>query len=84
MPAYRIYWFDQNGHVTETDYLIAEADDDVRDWAAAHLGIASAVEVLAPGAPRRASVGRQASDLGARHTRGPAGFTWPRPRLWFR
>ena len=45
MPAYRIYWFDQNGHVTETDYLIAEADDDVRDWAAAHLGIASAVEV---------------------------------------
>jgi hypothetical protein len=45
MPAYRIYWLDQDDHVTEADYLIAEADDDVRDGAASHLGIASAVEV---------------------------------------
>jgi hypothetical protein len=46
MPAYRIYWFDQRGCVIETDHLVvAEADDDVRDWAAAHLGVASAVEV---------------------------------------
>jgi hypothetical protein len=45
MPAYRIYWFDQNDHVSEADYLIADADDDVRVGAAAHLGVASAVEV---------------------------------------
>jgi hypothetical protein len=45
MPAYRIYWFDQNDHVSEADYLIADADDDVRVGAAAHLGMASAVEV---------------------------------------
>ena len=30
LPAYRIYWFDQDDHVTEADYLIADADDDVR------------------------------------------------------
>jgi hypothetical protein len=30
MPAYRIYWFDQDDHVTEADHLIADADDDVR------------------------------------------------------
>jgi hypothetical protein len=45
MPAYRIYWFDQDDHVTEADYLIAEADNDVRAGAASHLGRASAVEV---------------------------------------
>ena len=45
MPAYRIYWFSQDDHVTGADYLIAEADDDVRDGAAARLGRASAVEV---------------------------------------
>ena len=33
MPAYRIYWFDQDDHVTEADYLIADADDDVRGGA---------------------------------------------------
>jgi hypothetical protein len=44
MPAYRIYWFDQNDHVTEADWLIAEADD-VRAGAVSHLGTASAVEV---------------------------------------
>ena len=45
MPAYRIYWFDQDDHVIEADYLIADADDDVRAGAASHLGMASAVEV---------------------------------------
>ena len=45
MPAYRIYWLDQDNHVTEADCLIAEADDDVREGAEAHLGMASAVEV---------------------------------------
>jgi hypothetical protein len=45
MPAYRIYWLNQDGHVTEVDYLIAEADDDVRAGAASHLGMASAVEI---------------------------------------
>jgi hypothetical protein len=33
LPAYRIYWFNQDDHVTEADYLIAEADSDVRDEA---------------------------------------------------
>ncbi len=59
MPAYRIYWFNQDDHITEVDWLIAAADDDLRVGAASYLGTASAVEVLAPGAPRRASVGRQ-------------------------
>jgi hypothetical protein len=45
MPAYRIYWFDQDDHVIEADHLIAEADDDVRAGAVSHLGMASAVEV---------------------------------------
>jgi hypothetical protein len=45
MPAYRIYWFDRDDHVTEADYLIAAADDDVRDVAASYLGMTSAVEV---------------------------------------
>jgi hypothetical protein len=45
MPAYRIYWFDQADHVSEADYLIADADDAVRDEAASYLGRASAVEV---------------------------------------
>jgi hypothetical protein len=45
MPAYRIYWFDPADHVSEADYLIADADDEVRAGAAAHLGMASAVEV---------------------------------------
>src|SRR3954471_12079140 len=44
MPAYRIYWLDQNDHVAEADYLIADADDDVRAGATAYLGMASAVE----------------------------------------
>jgi len=45
MPAYRIYWFDQDDHVTEVDYLIAETDDDVRAGVASYLRMASAVEV---------------------------------------
>jgi hypothetical protein len=45
MPGYRIYWFDHDGHVTEADGLIADADDDVREGAGSHLGMASAVEV---------------------------------------
>ena len=45
MPAYRIYWFDQDDHVIEADHLIAEADDDVREAAASRLGKTSAVEV---------------------------------------
>ena len=45
MPAYRIYWLDQNDHVIGTDYLIAETEDDVRAEAPSHLGTASAVEV---------------------------------------
>ena len=45
MPAYRIYWLDQDDHITEADYLIAEADDNVREGAGSHLGMASAVEV---------------------------------------
>ena len=45
MPAYRIYWFDQDDHVTEADYLIADADDDVRGGAASYLEKASAFEV---------------------------------------
>ena len=45
MPACRIYWFDQDDHVSEADYLIADADDDVRAGAVSHLGTASAVEV---------------------------------------
>ena len=28
MPAYRIYWFDQDDHVTEADYLIATGQWD--------------------------------------------------------
>jgi hypothetical protein len=45
MPAYRIYWFNQNDHITEADWLIAEADDDLRVGVASYLGTASAVEV---------------------------------------
>ena len=45
MPAYRIYWFDQDDHVSEADWLIADADDDVRAGAASYLGMTSAVEV---------------------------------------
>src|ERR1700730_7772386 len=45
MPAYRIYWLDQDNHITEGDWLIAEADDDVRAGAASYLSRASAVEV---------------------------------------
>ncbi len=45
MPAYRIYWFNQDEHITEADWLIAEADDDMRAGAASHLGTASAIEV---------------------------------------
>ena len=45
MPAYRIYWLDQDNHITKADWLIAEAEDDMQAWAASHLGTASAVEV---------------------------------------
>ena len=45
MPAYRIYWFDRDDRISEADYLIADADDDVRAGAASYLGMASAVEV---------------------------------------
>jgi hypothetical protein len=45
MPAYRIYWLDQNNHITEADCLIADSDDIVRNGAGAHLGSAPAVEV---------------------------------------
>jgi hypothetical protein len=45
MPAYRIYWFDRDDHVTEADVFIADADDEVRASVAAYLGSASAVEV---------------------------------------
>jgi hypothetical protein len=45
MPAYRIYWLDRDDHVTEADYLIAEADHDLQDGAASYLGTASAVEI---------------------------------------
>jgi hypothetical protein len=45
MPAYRIYWLDQDNHITEADWLIADADDDVRAGAASYLSRASAVEV---------------------------------------
>jgi hypothetical protein len=45
MPAYRIYWFDQDDHVAEADILIADADDEVREVAESYLGRASAVEV---------------------------------------
>jgi hypothetical protein len=45
MPAYRIYWFDQDDHVIEADYFIAEADADLPEGAKLHLGMASAVEV---------------------------------------
>jgi hypothetical protein len=45
MPVYRIYWFNQDDHITEEDWLIAEADDDVRAGAASYLSRASAVEV---------------------------------------
>ncbi len=45
MPAYRIYWLDQDDRITEADGLIAEADDDVREGAELHVGMASAVEV---------------------------------------
>jgi hypothetical protein len=44
MPAYRIYWFNQDYQVTEADWLIANADDEVR-VVASYLGSASAVEV---------------------------------------
>jgi hypothetical protein len=45
MPAYRIYWLDQDGHVTEGDGLVAAADDDVREAAQSRVGMAAAVEV---------------------------------------
>ena len=45
VPAYRIYWFDRDDRISEADYLIADADDDVRAGAASRLGRASAVEV---------------------------------------
>jgi hypothetical protein len=45
MPAYRIYWLNQDDHITEADWLIAEADDDLRAGAASHLGRASSVEI---------------------------------------
>jgi hypothetical protein len=45
MPAYRIYWFDQDDHITTADWLVAETDDDVRAGAASYVGTASAVEV---------------------------------------
>ena len=45
VPAYRIYWFNQDDHITEVDYLIAETDEDVRAEAASYLRMASAVEV---------------------------------------
>jgi hypothetical protein len=41
MPAYRIYWLDQDNRVTEADGLIADADDDVREGAGSHLGMAA-------------------------------------------
>jgi hypothetical protein len=62
MPAYRIYWFDQDDHVIETDHLIADADDDVREAAASRLGMTSAVEVWHH-ARCVASVGRQGGAL---------------------
>ena len=43
MPAYRIYWFDQADRISEADFLIADADDAVREGAASYLGMASAV-----------------------------------------
>jgi len=61
MPAYRIYWLDQDNHITEADCLIGEADDNVREAICAHLGTAAAVEVwhrarlvarATPGCPR--------------------------------
>jgi hypothetical protein len=59
MPAYRIYWFDPNDHVTEVDWLIAEADDDVRHAATC------ASERLRPlrFGTRRAASGKQPGDL---------------------
>jgi hypothetical protein len=45
MPAYRIYWLDQDDHITGADNLIADTDDIVRNGAVAHLGTASAIEV---------------------------------------
>ena len=30
MPVYRIFWFDQDDHITKADYLLADADDQVR------------------------------------------------------
>ncbi|HET7882824.1 MAG TPA: hypothetical protein VFL55_18215 [Acetobacteraceae bacterium] len=45
MPAYRIYWMDQDNHITEADCLIADTDEVVRNGAGAHIGTASAVEV---------------------------------------
>ena len=45
MPAYRIYWLDQNDHIIGADYLLAETNDAVRAEAPSHLGTASAVEV---------------------------------------
>jgi hypothetical protein len=35
----------QDDHITEADYVIADADDEVREVAASYLGGASAVEV---------------------------------------
>jgi hypothetical protein len=45
VPAYRIYRLDQDDHITEADWLIAEAEDDVRAGAASYLSKASAIEV---------------------------------------
>ena len=30
MPAYRIYWFDQDDHVIEADYFIADEAEPAR------------------------------------------------------
>jgi hypothetical protein len=45
MPAYRIYWLNQDDHITEADWLIVDVDDEVREVAASYLGKASAVEI---------------------------------------
>ena len=38
MPAYRIYWLDEDNHITAADCLIADTDEIVRTGAGAHLG----------------------------------------------
>lgn len=53
MPAYRIYWLDQDDHITEADCLIGEADDNARGNLRASRNGRSRRGV-AQGSPRRA------------------------------